>query len=83
MARMGLQLYTLRDQTESFPELLRKVRAIGYEGVEFAGYGGEPPEALRALGDELHLKLVSSHVGFETLRDNRGPALDLANQLGL
>lgn len=83
LAHIGLQLYTLRDQAGPLPDVLRRVREIGYEGVEFAGYGGESPEVLSAVGNELGLKLVSSHVGFETLRDDPGPALDLACQLGL
>ncbi|MEX2460572.1 MAG: hypothetical protein WD469_04615 [Paenibacillaceae bacterium] len=48
--KVGLQLYTLRDETaKDFIGTLRKVAEIGYEGVEFAGYGGMTAEQLQAL----------------------------------
>ncbi len=40
MLSIGLQLYTVRDQTEKdFAGTLRRVAELGYTGVEFAGYG--------------------------------------------
>jgi sugar phosphate isomerase/epimerase len=53
-----------------FAGTLRKVAELGYEGVEFAGYGGMTPEALKALLAELNLKAVGSHVSLARLRDN-------------
>ncbi|MCL4520377.1 MAG: hypothetical protein M1415_02120 [Firmicutes bacterium] len=79
MAHIGLQLYTVRDQSDPLPVLLQRIREIGYASVEFAGYGGESPEPLWTLGHQLDLAFVSSHVGFETLRDDRESALDMAN----
>jgi len=83
MAHIGLQLYTVRDRSEDFPELLRRIREIGYEGVEFAGYRKQSASALKALGQALNLRLVSSHIGFETLRGDREAALQTARELGL
>lgn len=71
MAKMGiaLQLYTLRDETaDDFPGTLRKVAELGYQGVEFAGYGGLSPDELKALLAELGLQAVGSHVGLERLK---------------
>lgn len=66
--RIGLQMYTLRNLTDKdFAGTLREVAALGYEGVEFAGYGGMAADELRALLDELHLTAVGSHVGIERL----------------
>lgn len=73
MAKMGiaLQLYTLRDVTANdFAGTLRRVAELGYEGVEFAGYGGLSPEEMKALLAELSLKAVGSHVGLARLKDN-------------
>jgi sugar phosphate isomerase/epimerase len=73
MAKMGiaLQLYTLRDETaKDFAGTLRKVAEIGYQGVEFAGYGGLSPQEMKALLAELNLKAVGSHVGLARLRDH-------------
>ncbi|GJM68777.1 hypothetical protein HMSSN036_09930 [Paenibacillus macerans] len=42
MAKVGLQLYTVRDHLErDFEGTLRKVAELGYKGVEFAGFTGE------------------------------------------
>lgn len=60
---IGLQLYTLREETaKDFVGTLRKVAEIGYEGVEFAGYGGLTADQLKDLLQELKLKAIASHV---------------------
>jgi sugar phosphate isomerase/epimerase len=59
---IALQLYTVRDETaRSLPDTLRKVAALGYSAVEFAGYGNLSAQALRALLDELGLRAPASH----------------------
>ncbi|WP_168123722.1 sugar phosphate isomerase/epimerase [Paenibacillus sp. HB172176] len=73
MKRMGvgLQMYTLRDVTAvNFEDTLRKVAALGYEGVEFAGYGDMKAEEMRDLLQELNLKAIGSHVGLHLLESN-------------
>jgi len=67
---IGLQLYTIRDElANDFEGTLRKVAAMGYEGVEFAGYGGLSAEALRDLLQELNLKAIGSHTGLHVLEN--------------
>ncbi|MBH5319176.1 sugar phosphate isomerase/epimerase [Paenibacillus sp. GSMTC-2017] len=73
MKRMGigLQLYTVREATAvDFEDTLRKVAAIGYEGVEFAGYGNIKAEDMRDLLQELKLTAIGSHIGLEKLENN-------------
>jgi len=49
IGRIGLQLYTVRDQMKSdFFGTLAKVARIGYKEVEFAGYFGNDARAVRA-----------------------------------
>ncbi|OMF22208.1 sugar phosphate isomerase [Paenibacillus sp. FSL H8-0548] len=72
MSRMniGLQLYTVRDATAAdFEGTLRQVAAMGYEGVEFAGYGDIKAEAMRDLLQELNLKAIGSHIGLQLLEE--------------
>ncbi|MNZ96205.1 Inosose dehydratase [compost metagenome] len=72
MTRMavGLQMYTLREETAAdFEGTLRKVAAMGYEGVEFAGYGGIEAEVLRNLLQELNLKAIGSHIPLQNLEE--------------
>jgi sugar phosphate isomerase/epimerase len=68
LGRIGLQLYTVRAAMASDLEAtLARVAAIGYREVEFAGFFGRRPTALRrALADE-GLRAPSAHVPFEEL----------------
>lgn len=43
---------------------------IGFQGVEFAGYGGLTPREVKALLDQFGLRAVSSHVSLEELENN-------------
>ena len=45
---VALQLYSLRDECEKdFVGTLEKVAKLGFNGVEFAGYGGLDAVALK------------------------------------
>lgn len=80
---IGLQLYTLRNElAEDFRGGLRKVAALGYEGVEFAGYGGLTAEELRALLDELGLRAIGSHVRYPLLKERLQEELAYAKAIG-
>jgi sugar phosphate isomerase/epimerase len=66
--KVGIQLYTIRDETaKDFVGALKRVAAEGYQGVEFAGYGGLPANEMKALLDELGLQAIGSHVGIGRL----------------
>ena len=80
---IGLQLYTLRDNLNTdFEGTLRKVAALGYEGVEFAGYYGWQAQDLRQLLDELNLKAIGSHISLELLRDDLQGQIDYMKTIG-
>lgn len=80
---IGLQMYTLREETKAdFIGTLRKVAELGYEGVEFAGYGGVSAEDMKALLQELGMKAVGSHVGLQALRDNLQGEIDYVKTIG-
>ncbi|MGI5959800.1 MAG: sugar phosphate isomerase/epimerase family protein [Massiliimalia sp.] len=62
---IALQLYTVRDDLErDFEGTLRKVKALGYDGVEFAGLYGHKPEEIKNLLSEIGLKPLSAHVPY-------------------
>ncbi|HHY48727.1 MAG TPA: sugar phosphate isomerase/epimerase [Alphaproteobacteria bacterium] len=70
MARIpiALQLYSVReDAARDLPGVLRAVAQMGYDGVEFAGYHGYDAPALRAMLDDLGLKVAGAHVPLSTL----------------
>ncbi len=63
---IGLQLYSVRDVlSKDFEGTLKQVADMGFEGVEFAGYGkfGKDPEGLRKLLDSLKLQAAGTHIG--------------------
>lgn len=48
--RYALQLYSVVEAMEKdFRETVRHTARIGYDGVEFAGFYGLPPEEVKAL----------------------------------
>ena len=69
MVRTAIQLYTLRDLDERLPELLARVGETGYDGVEFAGLGGDVKEVNDALG-EAGLDIAGAHVPIEALTES-------------
>ncbi len=71
---VGVQLYSIRDSVEAdMHAALKKVKELGYDGVEFAGLFGNKPADIRAWCEELGLNPISAHVPLdEMLADTRG-----------
>lgn len=71
MAKIGLQLFTVREQlAQDFEGTLRQVAALGYQGVEFHTFVGRSAEEVKALLDELGLEIVGTHIGYSRLLDH-------------
>ncbi|MDN4524010.1 sugar phosphate isomerase/epimerase family protein [Fictibacillus fluitans] len=80
---VALQMYTLRNETEKdFVGTLKKVAEIGYEGVEFAGYGGLEAAELKKVLDDLGLKAASSHVPLTTLESELSSVIEYQQAIG-
>lgn len=71
---IGLQLYSVRnDMAADFEGTLKKVKAMGYEGVEFAGLFDKKPADVRKMCEEIGLVPLSAHVPFvEMMKDPEG-----------
>jgi sugar phosphate isomerase/epimerase len=81
--RIGLQLYTVRREMEvSVERTLYEVGRIGYRDVEFAGYFGRPPRAIRQLLDRNNLKSPAAHISLDTLRSGWFRTLQEASEIG-
>lgn len=64
-APLGLQLYTVRElMAEDVAATLALVAGIGYREVEFAGYFGLAPDAVRRLLAGEGLAAPSAHIGY-------------------
>ena len=60
---IGLQLYSVRDAMEKdFKGTLQQVKAMGYDGVEFAGLFENDPAQVNAWCKEIGLEPISAHV---------------------
>lgn len=67
----SLQLYSLREETaKDFDTVLGSISKMGYTGVEFAGYGDIPAEAMNELLKKHALKSVGSHIPAERFLHN-------------
>ncbi|WP_151734675.1 sugar phosphate isomerase/epimerase family protein ['Paenibacillus yunnanensis' Narsing Rao et al. 2020] len=68
MLKIGLQLYTLREELEQdFEGTLRKVADLGYAGVEFYHFFGRSPEDVAALLKETGLVALGAHRPYDAL----------------
>jgi sugar phosphate isomerase/epimerase len=65
---VGIQLYTLREfAREDFPGTIKKVAEMGYDAIEFAGFGDLSAPDVKKMMADLGLVTAGSHEGFEGL----------------
>jgi sugar phosphate isomerase/epimerase len=80
---IALQLYTLRAQARSeFAGTVRRVAELGYDGVEFAGYGGLPADGLADLLKETGLRAAGTHVSLQALEEDLAGQIDFCDAIG-
>ena len=74
MLPIAIQIYSVRDAAAAdFRGTLEKIKAMGYDGVEFAGLYGYAPADVKAMCEEIGLIPVSAHVAYqEMMTDPRG-----------
>ena len=82
IAKIGLQLYTVRDLMKKDVEgTLAAVAGAGYTEVEFAGYFDKTPAEIRAMLDRHGLTSPSLHTG-DLAPDAWAKAVDAAHVIG-
>ena len=65
---VALQLYSVRDAMEAdFAGTVKAVKAMGFDGVEFAGLFGKSAEEVKAIVDEVGIVPISAHVPYDEL----------------
>lgn len=80
-APIALQLYSVRTELgEDFEAGVRRVAAMGYVGVETAGFPGSTPEDAGKLFKELGLVVPSAHTGLP-VGDAKQETLDAMNAI--
>lgn len=82
-AHISVQLYTVRELVkQDMAGTLRALAEIGYPEVEFAGYHGHDPAAIRRMLDEARLTAPSAHVAIEVIRSDPASAIAAAGIVG-
>ena len=86
--KIAVQLYSLRDLIQDdggkLLEILPKVKALGYDGVEFAGYFGVDAGTLRGALDDAGLVAVGTHVGLDSYApENFMKTAEFCRELGM
>lgn len=62
---VALQLYSVRDDMAAdFEGTLHKVKAMGYDGCEFAGLCGHSAAEVKKMCEEIGLTPISAHVSY-------------------
>ena len=65
---VALQLYTVRDEMEAdFEGTLKRVKELGYDGVEFAGLYGKTAAQVKELCQKYSLVPISAHVPLDDM----------------
>jgi sugar phosphate isomerase/epimerase len=82
--KIGIQLWTLREElARDFSGTLRKVKDMGYDGVEFAcNYGGLPPDDLAALLGRIGLEACGLLSAAEDFLNTESQAYRYAGAIG-
>lgn len=67
-ALIGYQLYSAReDASKDLAGVLKQLKALGYDAVEFAGFYGHTADEIKVLLDETGLAAVSDHVPYAVI----------------
>ena len=81
--RIGLQLYTLRNEmAQDFEGTLERVAELGFKEMQFAGYHGRSPAEVRRILDRLGMTSPAAHVGLGLMRDEIDRQIDIAGEIG-
>ena len=81
---IGVQLYSVRDAAaKDLAKILQAIKAMGYDGVEFAGYYGHDAKTIRKMLDDTGLKCCGTHTGLqEVLGENFDKTVEIHKTLG-
>jgi sugar phosphate isomerase/epimerase len=80
---IAVQMYSVRQMVkEDMLGALGYVAGIGYRAVEFAGYGNATVPEIRRRLDELGVRAVSAHVGFDRFANEIETVIEEMTALG-
>lgn len=81
--KLASPLYILREQcsVNLFP-VLRKLKDIGFDGVEFLGFFGHNADEVRRCLDEIEFRALGNHVAYQSFLSDINGTLDYHAAVG-
>lgn len=74
---VAVQVYSIREDAEKdFIGTMKRVKMMGYDGVELAGLYGHTPEEIRDSLTESGLLAISAHVPYQELTEDTETVID-------
>lgn len=81
--KVGLQLFSVREaMAEDFEGTLQKVKDMGYDYVEFAGFFEKSADEVKAILDKIGLTAISVHQGNQLFVEQGKAAIDYLAKIG-
>ncbi|MFZ2537938.1 MAG: sugar phosphate isomerase/epimerase [Oscillospiraceae bacterium] len=81
--KKGVQMYAIRALAkESMEKALETVAAIGYEGVEFAGFFDHSAEQIADLLKKYNLEVLGAHIGEDLMFDKADETIAFHKVIG-
>lgn len=80
---IGYQLYSAReDVAQDMNAVFQALSAMGYDGVEFAGFFGHSAQEIKEMLEANHLQAVSSHVPVQEIERDMYGTIAFHQQIG-
>jgi sugar phosphate isomerase/epimerase len=81
--KLASPLYILREQcTVDLFSVLRKLKDIGFDGVEFLGFFGHSADEVRRCLDEIEFRALGNHVSYQSFLQDINGTLDFHAAVG-
>ncbi len=77
--RVGAQLYTIRQFTQTLEDIaasMKKIKEIGYNAVQVSGFGPVDPHKVKEIMDEQGLTICATHIGYDRLKNDLKGVID-------
>ncbi len=80
---IAVQVYSVRDDAKNdLYGTLKKIKEIGYDGVEFAGLYGNSPADIKKMCEEIGLVPISAHVPYNSMMEDPVGVLSQYAEIG-
>lgn len=81
--QLASPLYIVREQcADDLFSVLRKLKGIGFDGVEFLGFFGHSAEEVRRCLNEIELRALGNHVAYQSFLHDIHGTLDFHATVG-